>query len=74
MNVEKLSVSLPSPLVCFIDEYQAAHACKSKSEVVQKAIKLLQQKELENFYRQAEGEIDPAWDITIADGLDDETW
>ena len=74
MNVEKLSVSLPLALTHFIDEYQSAHACKSKSEVIQVAIRLLRQKELEESYRQANKEIDPAFDITSADGLDDETW
>lgn len=30
--------------------------------------------DLEKAYAQASQEIDPAWDVTIADGLSDETW
>lgn len=74
MNTEKLSISLPIKLAHFVSEYQSMHACKSKSEVIQAAIRLLQKKELENFYRQAQQEVDPSFDITTADGLDDETW
>lgn len=74
MHTEKLSISLARTLVNFVDQYQTTHACKSRSEVVQEAIKLLQQKELEYHYKEASKEIDPAFDITAADGLDDETW
>ncbi len=74
MNTEKLSISLPLPLSNFITQYQTEHECRSKSEVIQKAIKLLQQKELEGFYRAADSEIDPGFEITSFDGLDDETW
>lgn len=74
MNNEKLSISLPKPLAHFINEYQTAHACKSRSQVIYEALKLLQQKELEQCYQAASAEADPAFEITIADGLDDETW
>jgi predicted HTH domain antitoxin len=29
---------------------------------------------LEDAYRQANQEVDPAWDVTVADGLSHETW
>lgn len=74
MNTEKLSISLPMPLSNFIAQYQTEHECRSKSEVIQKAIKLLQQKELEECYRAANNEIDSNFDITSFDGLDDEAW
>ncbi|MDR3492013.1 MAG: CopG family transcriptional regulator [Gammaproteobacteria bacterium] len=74
INAGKLSVSLPPALVLFIKEYQTAHACKSQSEVIKEALKLLRQKELENYYLAANSEIDPAYDTTTTDGLDDETW
>ncbi len=74
MNVEKLSISLPATLAHFVKEYQASHAYKSKSEVIQDAIKLLRQKQLEAAYLAANKEIDPAFDVTDTDGLDDETW
>lgn len=74
MNTEKLSISLPSNLSHFIAEYQLAHACKSRSEVIQKALKLLQKRELAKYYREASQEIDPLFEITTSDGLNDETW
>ncbi len=74
MSTTKLSISLPSSLVIFVNDYQTQHTCKSKSEVVQAAIRLLQQKELEGFYRAADSEIDSDFDATSFDGLDDETW
>lgn len=74
MHTEKLSISLPMTLCHFIARYQAEHECKSKSEVIQKAVKLLQLKELENCYREADKTIDPNFEITSFDGLEDETW
>jgi antitoxin ParD1/3/4 len=73
-NAEKLSISLPFPMVEFVKEYQLAHAYKSKSEVFQDALKLLRKKELESEYAQANLEIDSDFDVLSADGLDDETW
>lgn len=74
MHTEKLSISLAAPLAHFIDEYQAAHACKSRSEVIQVALKLLRQKELEHCYHEASKEVDPAFEITSSDGLNNESW
>lgn len=74
MHTEKLSISLSGALAEFIDIYQATHACKSRSEVIQEALKLLQQRELEHYYREAANEIDSDFEITTSDGLDDETW
>ncbi|TAK75013.1 MAG: CopG family transcriptional regulator [Gammaproteobacteria bacterium] len=73
MNTEKLSISLPIVLAEFVKEYQATHAYKTKSEVIQEAVKLLRQKELENSYRQANKEADIGLDASVSDGLDDET-
>jgi antitoxin ParD1/3/4 len=74
MSSEKLSVSLSPALVLFVKEYQEAYHCGSKSEVIQEALKLLRQKELEKEYYAAGKEIDADFDITNMDGLDDETW
>lgn len=41
--------------------------------VIQQALELLRQKELEAFYQQASEEVDPDWDVTMSDGLTDET-
>jgi len=74
MQAEKLSVSLPSPLVQFIESYKMAHQCRSRSQVIERALELLRLQELEDAYRQAAQEVDPDWDVAIADGLSDETW
>ena len=74
MYAEKLSVSLPAGLVGFIEQYRTAHAMKSRSQVIGEALELLRQRELETSYREASRETDHDFDITLADGLSDETW
>jgi len=74
MRTEKLSISLPKAMVYFLQDYQEAHELNSRSEVIKKALKLLQQIELEQHYKEASKEVDSAFDITASDGLDDETW
>lgn len=71
MQAEKLSVSLPSAIVQFIESYKVAHRHNSHSQVIQEALELLRLRELEVAYRQVSGEVDPCWDITIADRLAD---
>ncbi|MBR8836241.1 MAG: CopG family transcriptional regulator [Stigonema ocellatum SAG 48.90 = DSM 106950] len=74
MQSEKLSVSLPLSLVQFIENYKLAKGCKSRSQVIELALELLRCRELEEAYREASAEVDSAWDVTVADGLADETW
>jgi antitoxin ParD1/3/4 len=75
MQSEKISVSLDRPLVEFLENYKLTHDFKSRSQVVGKAVLLLQSQFLEEAYLQANQETDPLWDNTIADGLnEDETW
>ena len=74
MYAEKLSVSLPTGLVGFIEQYRAAHALKSRSQVVGEALELLRQRELEIAYREANQETDADFDVALADGLNNETW
>ncbi|HZG37366.1 MAG TPA: CopG family transcriptional regulator [Nodosilinea sp.] len=74
MQVAKLSISLPPSLVSFIEAYRASHACKSRSQVIEKALELLREKELEDAYALASEETDATWDVTVADGLADEAW
>lgn len=74
MNVEKLSISLPPSLVEFIKNYKQSKGCKSRSQVIEEALELLRNRELEEAYRLASAEVDNAWDVTVADGLADETW
>ncbi len=74
MQSEKISISLPSSLLQFIENYKLAKGCKSRSEVIQLAIELLRYQELERAYQEAATEINSEWDVTVGDGLSDETW
>jgi len=74
MYVEKLSVSLPSPLIQFIEVYREAHQCRSRSQVLETALELLRERELEKAYAKASLEVDHDFDSTTGDGLSDESW
>jgi antitoxin ParD1/3/4 len=53
MYAEKLSVSLPAALAEFVEQYRTTHACKSRSQVIEHALLLLRQRELEQAYGEA---------------------
>ena len=75
MNTQKLSISLPQQQYEFIENYQAEHHYKTRSEVIRKALYLLQQTQLEACYREANQELNNDFEITDSDGLEeDETW
>ena len=74
MQAEKISISLSQSLLQFIETYKIAKGCKSPSQVIEVALELLRNQELESAYRQASSEVDSAWDVTVADGLTDERW
>ncbi|MCF6807729.1 ribbon-helix-helix domain-containing protein [Thiotrichales bacterium 19S9-12] len=75
MNVQKFSISLPQQQCDFIESYQTEHHYKSRSEVIKKALYLLQQMQLESCYLEANEEIDHTFDATASDGIEnDETW
>ncbi|MGI2905236.1 CopG family transcriptional regulator [Tolypothrix sp. VBCCA 56010] len=74
MHLEKLSIFLPLSLVQFVENYKLAKGCKSRCQVIEVALELLRFQELEEAYREASKEIDADWDVTLADGLTDETW
>lgn len=70
----KLSVSLPSEDVEFIDAYATAHASTSRSAVIHEAIHALRLMDLRDAYRSAldewaTGEDAELWDATTGDGL-----
>ena len=69
MNQHKLSVSISEPIAQFVESYKGDYKLKTKSEVVERALELLRERELEKAYAEAASEIDPAWDVTLADGL-----
>ena len=71
----KLSVSLPDEDVEFLDEYARSVGIKSRSAVVQRAVRLLRTAELGPAYAQAWEEWDVGgdaelWESVIADGLE----
>ena len=75
MNVAKLSVSLDPRKLEFISKYQQTHGVRTKSEVVERAIKLLEHEELKTQYAQAYSEWaasgeETVWDVSSADGLE----
>jgi len=74
MLAEKLSISLPTETVEFIEAYRAEHAIRSRSQVVELALRKLREQNLEAAYREASAETDPAWNAVNSDGLGDETW
>ena len=75
MHAQKLSISLPYQQCEFIEKYLVEHHLKSRSEVIKEALYLLQQKQLETYYSEANQEIDLAYEKTSLDGLDEnETW
>lgn len=74
MNNPKVSISLSQPLYEFVRAYQKEQQCSSRSEVIAIALQMLQQSMLEAYYEEANEEIDDAFDVTVSDGLDDETW
>jgi Arc/MetJ-type ribon-helix-helix transcriptional regulator len=75
MLTQKLSISLPIQQFEFIEHYQQEHHVSSRSEVISEALCLLQQHQLEACYREANQEMDDAFDATTSDGLDEnETW
>lgn len=73
-SAHKVSVSISDRLLRFVEQYRVDKGCKSRSQVIEEALKLLEMTELEAAYRAAAQEEDPEWETVIADGLSDETW
>jgi len=69
MTVKKVSISLSKFMYDFVENYRQTNFCKTRSEVVKKALCLLQQRQLEDCYRAANEEIDNDFEITAFDGL-----
>lgn len=75
MHAQKLSISLPQQQCEFIESYLVDHHLKSRSEVIKEALYLLQQKQLEAYYSEANQEMDLAYENTSLDGLEEnEAW
>lgn len=69
-RAEKVTVSLPAPLLNFVTQYQEDHNL-SRSEVVQQALAALQKAELARAYRESGEEMmtDPLFDLDSGHGL-----
>ena len=70
----RFSISLPQDIAHFVETYQQEKGVKSRSEVIEKALKLLREKELGQAYRAAgqewlSSEDAELWEATSADGL-----
>lgn len=69
----KVSVSLPSDDIGFLDDYASRHGMASRSAAVQRAVQLLRASQLGPAYAEAwatwDAEDGAAWDATAADGL-----
>jgi antitoxin ParD1/3/4 len=73
MQSQKISISLPSEMMTFIENYKETRG-KSRSQIISEALSLLRDKELEQAYREASEEVDEVWEVTTGDGLSNETW
>ena len=72
----KLSISLPAEDVAALDRYAAAVGVPTRSEAIQRAIRLLSDPQLDDAYAEAWREWESsgeaaAWEETTADGLAD---
>ena len=73
---QKISVSLDSNILDFVDRYAASHAAKGRSAVVDKALQLLQLTEQESYLAEAyvqsasqDKQIAAEFEATLGDGL-----
>ena len=74
MSVVKISISLPDSLAGFVEDYRKKRGLRSRSQVFEEAVKLLQSRELEAAYGEAAAEYDKSWEGASSDGLSNETW
>jgi antitoxin ParD1/3/4 len=71
MTKAKISVTIPKNLMTFLDFYSVVHKTHNRSHIIQKALELLQQNELEVCYIQANSEINHEFEICNEDGISD---
>lgn len=72
----RLTVRLSAKEATFLNRYVAVHPESSRSGVVRKALAHFREEELKRAYAQLwaewDEEEDAVWDVTLADGLEDE--
>ena len=74
MNTQKVTISIPQSLYDFVESYQRKNHVKSRSDVINTALQLLQEQQLIACYHEANNELNNDFDTTTSDGLEDETW
>ena len=80
MNKTSMSITVDKSLVDFVKDYQEKHKVRSKSQVVERALKALRQAQLIEEYKtsikewEANAEEAALWDGTVNDGLNDKAW
>lgn len=74
MKTKKMSISLSESLIYFVNNYQIEKGFNNSSEVIEEALQLLKERDLENAYREASKEVETDWDILAGEGLENETW
>ena len=78
MYAEKVSISLSPTLMQFVEEYKVSHERKSRSQVIEEAVTLLRERELETAYCEADNgaltTLTNDFAPTVSDGLNDEVW
>lgn len=67
-------MSVSGSIAKFVEEYRDQYDLRTKSAVVERALELLRERELEKAYASAARESDSVWDVTSADGLADDDW
>ncbi len=70
----KFSVSISEALARFLEGFRDTYGVPTKSEVVERALRLLQEAELEKLYDSGPSDADPEWEATTLDGLEAEDW
>ncbi len=70
----RFSISVSREIARFVETYQQKNDVKSRSEVIERALKLLREKELQQAYYEAgqewlAGEDADLWESTSADGI-----
>ncbi len=71
MFSEKPSVLLLPATVACIASYRAAHAIKSRSQVVELVLRKPRKEEWKSAYQEASAQTDPLGEQTVVDGLND---
>ena len=73
MPTEKLSITLPAKTLKFIDAYRKAHSLKSRTDVIEAALALLQETEREEEMSEAPEQDDLSdLDLSNPDARDEE--